>query len=463
MEHALQEFKEETVYRRHLKETHQDIDESHIDTLVRHNCGIGCRGKHTCPLCETEPNDIHSKPDQAIFLAQHIGNHLKLLSLFSLPSFDRNAAKDENELDSSDSASFNNDAGEVTQLADNKAHSGDDDAMKAISLDFDHQITGDVQTGDTLENRSENYMGSAPPSPPVVDWNSYPLARNISDPQNIFGSRSDTPSSLASAFASSRRSESLGSSTDSGELPSSLTLTIEPGELRNMLMQQLVQTYGRWGKEPFWPKRVLRRVLTRHRVVTELSHSFDTDTALHYARLIRPKRDTKDRAASQKYLKVFAILVWVDRANEIRHFLEASFTDNDLPVSAIKTQNEDVYLLHRRSPHESDKLFREWRNSEKIFFARTQWMVLTPYFKLGANSNPLYFALDNLTILPFQESLSSDASSSTSFIRIEPSSHGFPWRVGGVSRSRLSRPRWTTYYNALLTLHRSLGRQTILC
>ncbi|OAA74310.1 hypothetical protein LEL_07891 [Akanthomyces lecanii RCEF 1005] len=98
--HERKEFKSEDELRNHLINEHACLSDAHVSALIRRNWGIGCRDAHACPLCETTPSKIvplMNEEDKAFYLFQHIGNHLKALALFSLPSLTTDPAGDDRQ------------------------------------------------------------------------------------------------------------------------------------------------------------------------------------------------------------------------------------------------------------------------------------------------------------------------------------------------------------------------------
>ncbi|RSL39146.1 hypothetical protein CEP53_014279 [Fusarium sp. AF-6] len=99
-DHDRLEFKSESELQKHLVDGHESLSSAHVNALVRRNWGVGCRDAHVCPLCESTPSSIvpmMNDEDNTSLLFRHIGNHIKSLALFSLPSLNTDPASDEQE------------------------------------------------------------------------------------------------------------------------------------------------------------------------------------------------------------------------------------------------------------------------------------------------------------------------------------------------------------------------------
>lgn len=136
-EHGEEEFKSEGELRNHLVNNHKSLSDAHVSALVRRNWGIGYREAHVCPLCESIPSKIVPlmNEDKASYLFQHIGNHLKALALFSLPSLTTDAAGDGRQ--SSSGAQFSTSDGLKADFKGNKQAAAEfhDESLEG-SLDF---------------------------------------------------------------------------------------------------------------------------------------------------------------------------------------------------------------------------------------------------------------------------------------------------------------------------------------
>ncbi|KAM7190915.1 hypothetical protein V8F33_009226, partial [Rhypophila sp. PSN 637] len=93
-----EEFDNESEWAKHMKET--DLHPSHepepseeqLKVLAGKKQQIALRDPDTCPFCESKPysiavlGDKGNPADKAIFLTQHIGAHVKALSMLAFPS-----------------------------------------------------------------------------------------------------------------------------------------------------------------------------------------------------------------------------------------------------------------------------------------------------------------------------------------------------------------------------------------
>ena len=133
------EFNDEHAFREHLKAQHEEVNKWQANALVRRKRGLGCRDQTICPLCECVPENIPNKmnhQDKLSMLFSHIGNHLRSLAFFSLPSLDGGEANDTDE--SSIGANImSGDSNEKDTSRGSDNQSGNDGATIEIPLVFD--------------------------------------------------------------------------------------------------------------------------------------------------------------------------------------------------------------------------------------------------------------------------------------------------------------------------------------
>jgi ankyrin repeat protein len=139
----------------------------------------------------------------------------------------------------------------------------------------------------------------------------------------------------------------------------------------------------------FWPLKVLRHVLSRARVLNQLRAYTDLPYAETYVDYIRPEENELERSDTPSYLKIFALLLLLDRGNQIGEFVKEKLSDQSLPIHDLQS-----------APPEP---FTSWEDVEITRFGDWQWEFLTPYFELGQDHQPKHFILDDKTILPWCE------------------------------------------------------------
>jgi ankyrin repeat protein len=139
----------------------------------------------------------------------------------------------------------------------------------------------------------------------------------------------------------------------------------------------------------FWPLKVLRHILLRARVLNQLRAYTDLPYAETYVDYIRPEESELERSDTPSYIKIFALLLLLDRGNQIGEFVKEKLSDQSLPIRGLQS-----------APPEP---FTSWEDVEITRFGDWQWEFLTPYFELGQDHQPKHFILDDKTILPWCE------------------------------------------------------------
>ena len=198
----------------------------------------------------------------------------------------------------------------------------------------------------------------------------------------------------------------------------------------------------------FWSLQLLRRILSRDRILDELRNYTDLENAETYVDYIRPENDLLPESKTQTYLKIFALLVLSERGMEIENFVKEGLSDQNLPVCRHQGSPKEKFNLCRKdTPNLRPlKCFEKWKPHGREWFETTQWQLLVPYFDLSPGYRAKHYPLDDKAILPWRKrdarSLLSSQSSqneggyaSVSCVRIDPSSHGFSDVLKDVSRS----------------------------
>ncbi|KAH6662531.1 kinase-like domain-containing protein [Halenospora varia] len=88
------------------------------------------------------------------------------------------------------------------------------------------------------------------------------------------------------------------------------------------------------GRGIFWSRKLLSDILSRERVLTELKAYTALEDAEIYSYLddIRPEDDRLFSKNTKTYLATFALLVLLDRGEEIGNFIREEVSDQNLPV-----------------------------------------------------------------------------------------------------------------------------------
>jgi hypothetical protein len=173
----------------------------------------------------------------------------------------------------------------------------------------------------------------------------------------------------------------------------------------------------------FWSLKLLRHILSRHRVQRELK-SYQGN-AITYLDQIRPEADPSTNSNTRTYIKIFALLILIDRGDEIGNFVEASVSDEDLPLGY---RRHDTVLYRKDSPNVILACFNKWKSFIKDYFNTTQWKVVTPYLALGPENEVNHYDLEDNTILPWIE-------------QKDPSPPGSPSKLSSSNRAYLNPTR----------------------
>ncbi|KAF9776275.1 hypothetical protein IL306_005572 [Fusarium sp. DS 682] len=187
---------------------------------------------------------------------------------------------------------------------------------------------------------------------------------------------------------------------------------------------------------PFWTDKLLRHILTRPRIKTQLRLHFDSHKADTFVDQIHPK--AKD-SSSRTYLKIFAILLLIERPGDIGKFIDEGLCDQMLPV---EIKRKEVLLVNE--PNRRLRCFEKWRNKDKESFESCQWKVNTPYFgsKKDLASNEFHFRPS--TKKPWRKSPSREPESTieitenagaygaVSRVEIHPTAHSYQKLLTGV-------------------------------
>jgi hypothetical protein len=193
----------------------------------------------------------------------------------------------------------------------------------------------------------------------------------------------------------------------------------------------------------FWSLALLRCVLSRERIMHKL-RQYGNDVCTHIDS-IRPEEDSIQHSGAKTYLRVFALLLLLERESEIGNFIRDRVCDESLPLRYCQGA-DDLEFSHNTHPLEPLTCFGNWRTSEKEWFASHQWRVIVPYFKLDHEGRAENYKFDDKTILPWLPWNEGDSATTSSQpskgeggyadvfkIRIDPSSHGFHEVLKSVS------------------------------
>lgn len=137
---------------------------------------------------------------------------------------------------------------------------------------------------------------------------------------------------------------------------------------------------------------------------------------------------SQDYISFDRYRKIFAILLLINRPGAIRKFIREGLCDAHLPlVKAPVERNVGKFILCVRGASNTvdTSFFLDWKRHTVVLFEQTQWMVLAHLFD-GSKPYDLVVLPDE-TIIPFtyQEYQYAGAHGEIYKIRIHPEHHNF--------------------------------------
>jgi serine/threonine protein kinase len=188
---------------------------------------------------------------------------------------------------------------------------------------------------------------------------------------------------------------------------------IEPEEdLRDALFSSLVKTSQGTGE--FLPASVLESLVTEtrvRRILTVLFSTWSSDGIAQMAKSIcgsgnsSPSEESYTRRNPPRtYRKIFAILVMIDKAADIVHFIEEELSDLDLPLSRAAPTNGSnrIDLRRRGTPEEELRCLSGWSQKAIRGFDQWQWSMLSPFFRMSDSSRRVrHYILNDKAVLPF--------------------------------------------------------------
>lgn len=173
---------------------------------------------------------------------------------------------------------------------------------------------------------------------------------------------------------------------------------------------------------PFVRLSVLRDYWTRHKIKDILSAT----CAELPATISQPLTDD----VSQRYLKVFSILVCISKASSIVQFVDEELSDSCLPLRRNRFMANSPESEHKvRSDHQlviPCTPFKGWTAAAVQSFMSCQWLFTAPFFSL-AGTQPRHYNFDDQCVLPFvnvDDHPHSGGFSKVHQVRIHPSHFG---------------------------------------
>ncbi|KAI0126787.1 hypothetical protein BJ170DRAFT_596356 [Xylariales sp. AK1849] len=210
--------------------------------------------------------------------------------------------------------------------------------------------------------------------------------------------------------------QALGSRIENEE---NAILTTEE-QLRGALVEPYTGSMG------FIPRDRLAVIMNKIAVRLNLSQCFSsshTDAELEaYTDFICRKEASLRR--------LFAILILIDRADQISKFIQENISDDDLPLMSVTGTKPGFRELRRRKAEAEELMcFRRWKQHEIESFSRWQWAMSAPFFSKGKNAQAKFYPLWDEVILPFTENSRRETKHSLHSGEIHQGGYGTVFRV----------------------------------
>lgn len=162
----------------------------------------------------------------------------------------------------------------------------------------------------------------------------------------------------------------------------------------------------------FIPDNAITSILSREVVSVELQKQLPTMAHHELQRLVDRIMTTRNSQASLSgaSLRVFAILVLLDKVSRIMDFVQEGLSDQALPLikmHAAKASTQPSELVLRKKGSEDQELhsLKGWSELDIDTFEKLQWRVISPNFSDTAKQQEVDFLdLADQTILPYIES-----------------------------------------------------------
>ncbi|KAI8714862.1 hypothetical protein NCS52_01207100 [Fusarium sp. LHS14.1] len=140
--------------------------------------------------------------------------------------------------------------------------------------------------------------------------------------------------------------------------------------------------------DPFWPDGLLKRIMTRDRVLKSLdSHAQESIDII----VLPEEADTG--LSGQGLIKIYALLILLGKSDQILAFIEEGLLDKDLP---LRYDGADFFR-----GEEALGCFQGWLPSERSLFDSQQWGFAVPSLRLEPDGSPKHYDLHTRTIIPW--------------------------------------------------------------
>ncbi|KAM5341794.1 hypothetical protein ACJ41O_014825 [Fusarium nematophilum] len=296
------------------------------------------------------------------------------------------------------------------------------------SVDNDRPGTGSVSRRSTASSVSdlEPFESDYEYGPDVLDGESRPQSPNTFDKQrtnNVIALASVTGKGLPLSpdlhpSLSTEPSEvtDLGNVLEDMKLEDSISSDWQKGWPPDAPLHELLLTDYRKpqpGSKGFFPRGHIKRVLREHAVREELCQSLSGPSeeairakADEYTNWIcGPPRAVGSTSKPKSYLKIFAILVLIERVSCIGDFIAEEVDDSVLPLRRVEVKARVGKFELRPRPRTSGRLacFKKWNQVQLMAFDDWQWTVMAPFFSRAADGKVWRYRFPDSSILPFSK------------------------------------------------------------
>ncbi|PSR97611.1 hypothetical protein BD289DRAFT_425290 [Coniella lustricola] len=165
------------------------------------------------------------------------------------------------------------------------------------------------------------------------------------------------------------------------------------------------------GGRYFIPEDTLSTILSPQNITTELRCQFPLMPTHDMRQLVTQitARNLKRHGRQIGLLRIFAILILLEKANKINDFVSEGLSDHTLPLLKVKTPgvapSDPTFHLQRRDMSGVPlRCFNGWSQSEIGIFERLQWRLCSPVFwEISETQEGDFLDLQEQTVLPYIE------------------------------------------------------------
>jgi hypothetical protein len=155
----------------------------------------------------------------------------------------------------------------------------------------------------------------------------------------------------------------------------------------------------------FLSAKDISKILSREKIASELErHQLSKEISVDVICPKEPEMKPSQPRKGQTYLRIFALLLLLEREDEIIQFVKDGVCDGTLPVVPCRGTQHDLCL--RSAPNEPLGCFKKWKTCEREYFDNWQYRVSVPFFapQHGSGSNGMttpHYTFDDRTVLPW--------------------------------------------------------------